>query len=116
MHKNGIKMKVLIAAHYNLNNGDRAVLEATLEAIRNQCPDADIVVSAFDHRQMEVDDRYKCVGWPIKDSTLVSRCYQTMCRVISPILAGRLMAPFIDKNYKIIEKLDESEKERTTIC
>ena len=55
-------MTVLIAAHYNLNNGDRALLEATLQIIEKMIPGSEIIVSAYMPEILK-DDRFTVVGW-----------------------------------------------------
>lgn len=62
--------KVLIAGHYNLNNGDRAVLEATIQQLLLEYPDLDITVSAVAPKLLK-DDRYNVVPWPIQNSGLI---------------------------------------------
>ena len=34
-------MRVFVAAHCNINNGDRAVLEATINTINREIPDSE---------------------------------------------------------------------------
>ena len=59
-------MNIVIAAHYNLNNGDRALLEATIKILNSTLQDASIVVSAYQPRLL-IDNRFKTVGWAIRD-------------------------------------------------
>ena len=100
-------MNIFIAGHYNLNNGDRAVLEATLKVLDEECPDARIVVSAYAPEKIKAEGRYKCIGWPIKDSTNMSRLYQSLCKFIDPHIAGRIVASFLKKNY--VEELKKAD-------
>jgi polysaccharide pyruvyl transferase WcaK-like protein len=51
-----------------LNNGDRAVLEATIQGLCRNIPDCSIVVSAYKPSLLR-DDRFEVVGWPLGDST-----------------------------------------------
>lgn len=57
-------MKVLIAAHYNLNNGDRALLEATIQIVRKMLPNSEITVSAYVPEKIQ-DPRFSVVGWAL---------------------------------------------------
>ena len=59
-------MKIFIAAHYNLNNGDRALLEATVQILLQIVPNAEITVSAY-KPQLLIDKRFKTVGWALGD-------------------------------------------------
>lgn len=61
-------MKILIAAHYNLNNGDRALLEATLQIINELLPNSEIVVSAYVPNVLK-DPRFSVVGWALGHGT-----------------------------------------------
>ena len=54
-------MKFFIGAHYNLNNGDRALLEATVQTLSNCYSDCEITVSAFDPSSLN-DPRFKVVS------------------------------------------------------
>lgn len=57
-------MQVLIAAHYNLNNGDRALLEATVRIVKKMIPGSDIIVSAYVPEKLQ-DERFSVVGWAL---------------------------------------------------
>lgn len=57
-------MNVLIAAHYNLNNGDRALLEATLQILDRIAPKSKITVSAAVPKLL-FDSRFSTVGWAL---------------------------------------------------
>ena len=57
--------RIFLAAHYNLNNGDRAVLEATISQLSEQ-KNSDIIVSAYSPEKLN-DNRFKTVGWPLKN-------------------------------------------------
>lgn len=57
-------MRVLIAAHYNLNNGDRALLEATIQIVKKLFPDSEITVSAYAPEFLH-DERFSVVGWAL---------------------------------------------------
>lgn len=60
-------MNIFIAAHYNLNNGDRAVLEATIQILKARYPKSHITVSAYKPELLK-DDRFDTVDWPLKSS------------------------------------------------
>ena len=60
-------MNIFIAAHYNLNNGDRAVLESTVKAIKRIKPDSSITVSSVAPLRMKESRDYSVVGWPFNN-------------------------------------------------
>lgn len=60
---------ILIAGHYNLNNGDRAVLEATVQQLLKLYPNADITVSAHSPELLS-DARFSTVPWPVSNSKI----------------------------------------------
>ncbi len=58
-----IEMKVLLAVHYNLNNGDKAVFEATLSLLKKKYGDElELTVSSFEPIKTETSD-FKVVSW-----------------------------------------------------
>ncbi len=59
-------MKIFIAAHYNLNNGDRALLEATIRILKNFSDKNSIIVSAY-KPELYDDKRFRTVGWPLRN-------------------------------------------------
>ena len=90
--------KIFVAAHYNLNNGDRAVLEATIQKINEICPDASITVSAFEPNTL-IDDRFTTVGWPIKQD-IISRKLFSLLTKLNKVHIIKFLQPFIiDKSY-----------------
>jgi len=60
------KLEFFIGAHYNLNNGDRALLEATIQVIQEYCPGANITVSAY-RPELLNDERCHVVPWALKN-------------------------------------------------
>ena len=62
-------VNILIAHHYNLNNGDRAVLEATLQMIEKVSPQCKITVSAIAPKLVS-DVRFSTVGWNIASNRI----------------------------------------------
>lgn len=70
-------MRVFVAAHCNINNGDRAVLEATINTIKREIPDSEIIVSAAEPFLIH-DSRFRVVGWPRKKDFLC----RLVCRLI----------------------------------
>lgn len=76
-------MKFFIGAHYNLNNGDRALLEATIQALINNYPGCEITVSAIDPSILN-DSRFKVVSWPfgngIKEKVFLRLAKFNLCR------------------------------------
>lgn len=62
--------KYFIGAHYNLNNGDRAVLEATVQQILMKDKDADITVSVYEPKGY-ADPRFRTVCWPLKKNKII---------------------------------------------
>ncbi|MBE5918592.1 MAG: polysaccharide pyruvyl transferase family protein [Pseudobutyrivibrio ruminis] len=89
-------MKIFIAAHYNLNNGDRALLEATLQILKKSRPDALITVSAVNPEILQ-DKRYKVVGWPLRNS-IINRLWEKMY-IDNSFLSGIFLKIFCTKNY-----------------
>lgn len=63
---------IFIAGHYNLNNGDRAVLEATVRQLLELYPHAKITVSAVEPNLLH-DERYKTVGWPLEGKLTIAK-------------------------------------------
>ena len=59
-------MNILIAAHYNLNNGDRALLEATVRIFNRNEMVNHITVSAY-RPELLNDSRFDTVGWPLRN-------------------------------------------------
>lgn len=81
-------MRVLIAGHFNLNNGDRAVLESTIQYVLENFDDPHIVVSAFKPELLK-DSRFSAVGWPLKHfrgSAVLARAFLRNNRRVPRIL------------------------------
>lgn len=87
-------MNFFIGAHYNLNNGDRAVLEATISSLKEIIPDAQITVSVFDKRKF-YDERVNAISWPLKGRIMNKlfelfadrRCYNVL-KLLSKFLVN----------------------------
>ena len=68
-------MRILIAAHYNLNNGDRALLEATVQLIKKCSPNSEIIVSAAKPDLLDDSkERFSVVDWPLHNK-YVQKCW-----------------------------------------
>lgn len=94
--------KVFIAAHYNMNNGDRAVLEATVEKLLEYDKNVDITVSTANPQDLS-DKRFKTVGWPIKKNKI--------CKVLFFVAAKSKNVLFFLKHlykYLVDEKYFEA--------
>ena len=91
-------MKFFIGAHYNLNNGDRALLEATIQALTSNYPGCEITVSALEPSILE-DSRFKVVGWPfgsgIKEKVFLRLAKFNCCRK----LFRKNYSLLVDKEY-----------------
>ena len=89
---------ILIANHYNLNNGDRAVFESTLQLLCKYFPDYKIIVSAYDPDKIH-DERCVVVGWPLKNNRM-GKVILRLCRIkaFRKILSHKYML-FFDKKY-----------------
>ena len=76
-------MNIFIAAHYNLNNGDRALLEATVEILKKNFPNGNITVSAYKPETIK-DDRFRLVDWAlssgIKEKVMLKLSHIKICR------------------------------------
>ena len=88
--------KILIAAHYNLNNGDRAVLEATIQQLIKK-GETDIVVSAFAPQQL-VDKRFKTVSWAI-NSDLKKKIFSLIVKLKLTFLLKYCYKLLVEKEY-----------------
>ena len=71
-------MNVFIAAHCNINNGDRAVLEATVNTVNRFFPNVKITVSAAEPDILS-DNRFKVVGWPRRRNFICKIIYRFIC-------------------------------------
>lgn len=78
-HRKDDFMNIFIAAHYNLNNGDRALLEATLQILNRIAPKSNITVSAAVPKLLS-DSRFSTVGWAIPRNRL-RRCILELCKI-----------------------------------
>lgn len=91
-------MKFFIGAHYNLNNGDRALLEATIQALINNYPGCEITVSALEPSILK-DSRFNVVGWPfgngIKEKVFLRLAKFNCCR----LLFRKYYHHLVDKEY-----------------
>ena len=98
------KKKIFIAAHYNLNNGDRAVLEATKEILQNR--GEEYVVSAYCPEKMD-NSQCEVVSWPIKN-TLFSKLILRMLKRINKVSWLKFVYKImLDKDYYIsLQKSD----------
>ncbi len=86
-------MNILIAAHYNLNNGDRALLEATINLVMKYLPGNTITVSAYQPELIN-DSRFNTVGWALGNGF-----FERLCLTLSKCeLARRIFKRF----YKLI--------------
>ena len=59
-------MNIVVAAHYNLNNGDRALLAATLSILKTEYPNENVIISAYDPEKF-VDNKYGVVRWALSN-------------------------------------------------
>ena len=91
-------MKCFIAAHYNLNNGDRAVLEATIQQILRFNEKNEIIVSAFEPDDL-VDKRVKFVPWPIKRNRIKQKIFRILQGKKFNILLKIMYRFLCDNNY-----------------
>ncbi len=57
-------MKIFISQHYSRNKGNVSLLFTLVEAIKNQFPDADIIVSSFDPIDTRKTFGYNTCEWP----------------------------------------------------
>ena len=87
--------KIFIAAHYNLNNGDRAVLEATIQLLYGK--NYEIVVSAFEKEKL-IDKRFRTVSWPIS-SKIKNKVYTLLIKLKKTNLLKLIYRLLIDKEY-----------------
>lgn len=85
-------MNILIGAHYNLNNGDRALLEATVRILQQYFPDSNITVSAY-RPELLKDNRFSTVNWPLKNGN-----YEN---ILVKCIENNFFRNFIYKNYKM---------------
>lgn len=97
---------IFIAAHYNLNNGDRAVLEATIQMIQNTNSESKITVSAFEPERLS-DTRYKVVGWPIDKNKMAQKMYMALCRLNGFKYLKYFYKMLVNKEY--IRELEKSD-------
>ena len=77
-------MNIVVAAHYNLNNGDRALLAATLSILKTEYPNENIIISAYDPEKF-VDNKYEVVRWAlsngIREKILLKLSYFRLFRI-----------------------------------
>jgi polysaccharide pyruvyl transferase WcaK-like protein len=73
-------MKIFIGAHYNLNNGDRAVLEATVQSLLSLDSSLNITVSAFQPKLLN-DERFASVRWALKENRISRTLFYMLCRL-----------------------------------
>jgi len=97
---------IFIAAHYNLNNGDRAVLEATIQMIQSSEQECSITVSAYEPQRLG-DERCKVVGWPIKNNKVAKKTYATLCRLNGFKRVKYFYHLFVDKEY--LDAVDKAD-------
>lgn len=91
--------KILIAAHYNMNNGDRAVLEATVLKIKEKFgDDISIVVSAA-YPQFLKDERFLTVGWPVRNNRIVRWMFNRCIKYLSLKKFKTTLPIWIDSQY-----------------
>lgn len=95
--------KIFIAAHYNLNNGDRAVLEATIQLLYGK--NYEIVVSAFEKEKL-IDKRFRTVSWPIS-SKIKNRIYTLLIKLKKTNLLKLIYKLLVDKEY--LDELQNSD-------
>lgn len=92
-------MKIFIAAHYNLNNGDRAVLASTVKLIKEIYPGAVIIVSAVEPSRMPDNCDFKTVGWPFNNK-ITSAIWQNINVYSFPEwIKIRISKKICDKEY-----------------
>ncbi len=90
--------KILIAAHYNMNNGDRAVLEATIRKLLEYDNNIKITVSAINPHKL-IDQRIQVVGWPIKNIKLYKTLFWTLMKFNNFRLLKKIYKVLIDSEY-----------------
>ena len=98
--------KILIAAHYNMNNGDRAVLEATIRKLLEYDSNIKITVSAINPHKL-IDQRIQVVGWPIKNIKLYKTLFWTLMKFNNFRLLKKIYKVLIDSEY--MKALRESD-------
>lgn len=87
---------IFLAAHYNLNNGDRAVLEATISQL-TELKDTNIIVSAHSPELLN-DNKFKTVGWPLKNR-LSKKIFSLLIKTHKMSLLKYLYKFLVDKEY-----------------
>lgn len=88
-----VYMNIFLAAHYNLNNGDRALLEATVGIIKRLAPDSKLTVSAYIPKKLN-DRRFTTVNWALRNGL-----YEKILLRLSEIKKFRII---FRKYYRII--------------
>lgn len=92
------KNKYFIAAHYNLNNGDRAVLEATVQVLNRLRPQSEIIVSAAVPEKL-IDRRFKTVSWPKKRGKIYSLLLKMSQKFGYLSFVQKYYKSFVNKDY-----------------
>ena len=100
-------MRLLIAAHYNLNNGDRAVLASTVKLIKEIDPDSEITVSAVEPSSMLSNGDFTTVGWPF-DNKFASAVWLNINRLGFPEQLKKKISKLIC-NKKYLRELDKTD-------
>lgn len=90
--------KIFIAAHYSMNNGDRAVLEATINKLFEYDKNVQVVVSAS-NPQAIVDARFKTVGWPLKNGKIYKMFFWLLGKIGSVRLMKLFYKIYISQDY-----------------
>lgn len=98
-------MKILLAIHYNLNNGDRAVLEATKTLLKGKYgKNLELIVSVFDTAKVTETD-FRCVPWGFyttdsRQRRLIKLAVKTGCFSLLKIVAKKIINPEFLKAVK----------------
>ncbi|MSS77683.1 hypothetical protein FYJ26_04545 [Anaerococcus sp. WCA-380-WT-2B] len=90
--------KILIASHYNRNNGDRAVLESTVRILKEIDNNIEITVSTTDPSDL-IDKRFKVVDWPVKNKKIYKLIFRAIASLGRVSLLKKYYKLFVDKEY-----------------
>ena len=97
---------IFIAAHYNMNNGDRAVLEATINKLYQYNDKTKIIVSVADSKTF-IDSRFEVVKWPLKNNRIYKFIFLLLARTNNVKLMKLFYRLYVSNEY--LEALRRSD-------